>query len=404
MTISHTGANPRLRATKRAAVLLLVPLALLLSACHVNSAVTVTAAGGVIADIEVTGDKDSMNLSSVSCASYGTYLRGFSGDLTFEDLTQDETTDVLCRVHGYSENGVDGKFLIDNDSTYILRIPIEAILKNQDIAYSSDTYSLVVHMPGGIVSASEGGTIDGSDVIFEGKISDLDGDIEIEASKTGGSPIFLWVLGLLVVLLIAAVLVSRYLRKKDSSSIPSLLKLFGKKKGKDVEESQSVPVKKSERPDSVSVATVDSTVTLAPLPDKYAPKDTDGISESYSEQIGMVTPIIQGSGADVVKRDVILPEIPPATAFTSPIAGMPPRIPMPDELFAAFVEEKSAKRIPDIPQAPEVLPVAFDGLGNGVDYLGEDNGEGESESAADAFFSQFFDGADDEDVDEETDL
>lgn len=373
MTISHTGVSPRLRVTKRAAALLLLPLALLLSACHVSSAVTVTAAGGVIADIEVTGDKSAMNLSSVSCATYGTYLRGFSGDLTFEDLTQDETTDALCRIHGYAENGVDGKLLIDNDSTYILRIPIEAFLKNDVTEHSSVTYSLVVHMPGDIVSASKGGKISGADVVFEGKISELDGDIEVEASKTDGSPVFLWVLGLLVVLLIAAIFASRYLRKKDLSQIPSLSKLFGKKENKDAGKSQDSSAKKSKSSDSVAVSTTDSTVALAPLPDKYTPRNMDGTSESYSEQIGMVDPIIQGSAAGAVKRDVVLPELPSESAFTSPIPGMPPRIPMPDALLTSSVQEE----------------------------VDEPDG---SENAADAFFSQFLEVTDDEDVDEETDL
>ncbi|MBR6458898.1 MAG: hypothetical protein IKS49_01895 [Actinomycetaceae bacterium] len=404
MTTSHTGASPRLLSSKRLAALLLLPLALLLSACHVSSAVTVTAAGGVIADIEISGDKSSMNLSSVSCAAYGTYWRGFSGDLTFEDLTQDETTDVLCRIHGYAENGVDGKILIDNDSTYILRIPVEAILKDYATEHSSDTYYLVVHMPGDVVSASEGGKISGSDVVFEGKVSELDGDIEVEASKTDSSPAFLWVLGLLVVLLVAAIFASRYLRKKDLSQIPFLAKLFGKKEDNDAGKSQGTPAKKSKSSDSIAVSTTDSTIALAPLPDKYAPKNVDGTSESYSEQIGMVDPIIQGSAADAVKRDIVLPEIPPETAFTSPIEGMPPRIPMPDELFAAFSEERSDRAVPNLPEVPEALPVEPDGLdGGGVDSEFDD-GEDESESAADAFFSQFLDVTEDEDIDEETDL
>lgn len=378
MTSLHTGASPRLRGSKRLAALLLLPLALLLSACHVNSAITVTPAGGVDLAIEVTGDKGSMNLSSVSCAAYGSYMRNFP-NLQVQDSTNDLSNDILCSISGFTENGVDGKLLIDNDSTYILRIPIEAILKDHSNPHSSVTYSLTVHMPGEVVSATEGGTISGSDVYYEGRIADLEGDIEIEANKDDSSPAFLWVLGFLVVLLVAVVLASRYLRKKDPSQNSSPLKFFGKKEDKSAEKSRETAAEKS-KPSGVSASTTDSTVTLAPLPDKYAPKNMDGTSESYSEQIGMVDPVIQGSEAEAVKRDIVLPEIPPETAFTSPIPGMPPRIPMSDELLASFMHD-------------EVVEVAD-----------SDKPEPESESDALAFFSSMLEVTDDEGIDEETDL
>lgn len=398
MTISHTGANSRLRGSKRVVAFLLLPLALLLSACQVNSDVTVTAAGGIHFTIDIIGDTKS-DVADVDCNSYGPLFENFPGEVKVNDYMSDPSTDVLCQIVGSTDNGMDGKLLIDNDSSYILNLPVSDFLANAQTS-PQGAYHLAVHMPGDIISAGEGAQIKGSTVEYAGQISALNDDIRIEASKNEGTPLAVWVVGLLVVLLAGVLLASRYLRKKQPESGKDSSKSSGKndsarttgdRKSRGIfakSDSSSSSGSSSSRDEGVSVATVDSTVALEPLPEKYTPKNTDGISESYSEKIGMVDPIPQGSAADVVKRDVVMPPIPPETAFTSPIPGMPPRIPMPDELLASFTQattgESKAK--------PE-------------DASDESKPEKETpKSEASAFFSTFLDDTDSEAFDGDTDL
>ncbi|MBR5951024.1 MAG: hypothetical protein IKZ87_06280 [Actinomycetaceae bacterium] len=399
MTSPHTGTIERLSFSKRAVALLLFPLAFLLSACDVDAAVTVGAAGSMDITVAVTGDKDSMNLSAVSCESYGIYLRNFP-NLEVKDYTNDVTTDVLCEIKGHASNAIDGDLLTDTDSTYVLRLPLKEIVENKAMPYSADNYSLVVHMPGDIVSASNGGAISGSDVTFSGRIADLDSDIEVEANKAGSNSTFLWVLGFLVALFLAAVLLSRYLHKQNSLPVPSLFGFMGKKKdkGEKKDDAEDKKLKSS----GVSASTTDSTVALAPLPDKYAPKGDGSTSESYSEQIGMVDPLMQGNSADVVKRDVVMLDLPPETAITSPIPGMPPRIPMPDELFAGFVGDVSEEVVPDFPETSADLSEDKSDFEDSLDSIRESIKNDEFDDGDDAFFSHFLDLTEDEGLDEET--
>ena len=74
-----------------------------------------------------------------------------------------------------------------------------------------------------------------------------------------------------------------------------------------------------------------------------------------------------------ISSDNVFVKLLKPSSFT-PIPGMPPRIPMPDDLVQAEDDE------------------------------GEDDDESAFESESSDFFSQFLDDADDEDIDEETDL
>ena len=385
MTILHTGASPRLRATKRVAALLLLPITLLLSACRTDADVTVTAAGGIHFTVDIIGDTKA-DVADVDCNSYGSLFDDYPGEVKVNDYMSDPSTDVLCQIVGQTDNGMDGTLLIDNDSSYILNIPVNDFLANAESDVQG-TYHLAVHMPGDIIFASGNGKIDGSTIVYEGDVSELNGDIKIEANKSSGTPFAVWVVGLLVVLLGGALGVSRYLRAKDSSHDTVLPKFFTKKNSKSDKGDKKSKVLASGSTNSgssgsVSVATNDSTVTLAPLPAKYSPKNIDGISESYSEQIDMVSPIPQGVAADVVKRENVLLALPSETADVLPIPGMPPRIPMSDDSVQTEVGE----------------------VMDGDESALESKPETTSESEASEFFSQFFDEADDEDIDEETDL
>lgn len=370
MTTLHTGLSPHLRVTKRVAALLLLPLTLLLSACHTDADITVTAAGGVYINVDIVGDEDKTDTSAINCDAYGLPFNSFPGEVHVTDLTSDTTTDVLCNISASTDNGMDGQLLIDNDSSYILNIPVKDFLADTDTD-KQGTYRLTVHMPGDIIFTGDGGKIDGSKVVYEGKISNLKGDIKVEASKSDGTPFAVWIVGFLVVLLGGALGVSRFLRTKHPSPDEDSAKPFSAKNGKDGKKS----TRSQKDAAGVAVSTADSAVALAPLPAKYSPKNIDGISESYSEQIDMVSPIPQGSAADVVKRENVLLALPSETADVLPIPGMPPRIPISD-----FVQ------------------------GEADEVKGSGEGEPETESETSAFFSSLLDSTDDEDIDEETDL
>ncbi len=361
MNPHRTGQGRSRRGALLAALML--PVALLLSGCQLNAGISVTSGGMLVVDIEFRDETGTLKNANIDCSSFGIKSSDFPGALS-ADIPEDVTPgEVACRIHGVAENAVGSGMLSDSGSTYTLTLGksmIQGLGRLPAGATSRLKTKIVVKMPGEIVSATPGGEVEGSKVTYADAAILQSGEIVIEGKKSDGVSPMLWVGAGLVAVLVALVAVMWVFRRRrtgvgdgdpDDAEIVKPEQFADTAKGEDLKVREHVE-------QLAPASTTESAVDFDTLPDSF---ELDSDAAELGEEIGMVTPLEHGAGADAVPREAskILPAIPAANTETSPIPGMPPRMPMPDELMADYGVAEPDAPMPETPAAPGA-PAAAD--------------------------------------------
>lgn len=371
-------------------VALIVPLAVFLSGCTFDSRFSVSEGGGLLVDIEFHDESGTLANAGVDCESFSTTSDVFNGTLSASDASTGRAGEVWCKIHGWSEAAVGTRMLADTGSTYTLTIDKSMIRGLEKV--SGGTVRMQTHlkvtMPGDIVRATPGGEVSGNVVTYSNPAIWEAGEIVVEGKKSSGIPAWVWAIGALGALLIVGFSASRLVGRPkkggifddgdpDDASVVHVGNAGFKREEREIELEEHAAR-------MMPATTTVSAVEVEPIP-PVSQADLATLSDAedaeYSEEIGMVAPQLQGAEAQAVKRENALPPIPAENTQTSPIPGMPPRLPLPDELYAEFGVAPKGAKVPDIPSVPEMPPAPEDAGQEAQEVVGQEAPEGAGQEA-----------------------
>ncbi|MGO1591260.1 MAG: hypothetical protein ACTHW1_00450 [Ancrocorticia sp.] len=172
----------------------LLPAALLLSACQSANTVEITEDGGMTMTMDMVDTTGMMADSGITCDMMQSEVSGEGDDLIpggsfdIEDIS--EGSNLGCRFIMSTPDAVDGEVLIDNGDSFTLNITADDMdmedFTDEDLEELGGLdFTFNVTMPGEITDATNGGSISGSTVSYS-DYNILSSGISVTGAKSGG--------------------------------------------------------------------------------------------------------------------------------------------------------------------------------------------------------------------------
>ncbi|MFP7696375.1 hypothetical protein [Trueperella sp. LYQ143] len=177
---------------------ILAPIALLLSACNMDMTIKVNEDGSASVVMDFIDSKGMMKAAGIkSCDDLKKQMdtmdsESSSVDFTIDDISQGDT--LGCRFSSASGgNVIDGETLKETDDTFILELTGSdtgtSTLNESDMKMMESmglSMKVIVEMPGDIISASNGGKIEGNRAIYSDP-NVFDKGMTVEGLKEAGA-------------------------------------------------------------------------------------------------------------------------------------------------------------------------------------------------------------------------
>ncbi len=172
---------------------LLLPVALLLSACKSDNTMEISEAGGLTMTMDMVDDEGLMSGAGITCDMMKSEMGDESDDIipggSFDIQDISSGDNLGCRFIMSAPYAVDGETLIDNGDSYTLNISPDDMQDfteedMQDIGTLAFTFKIT--MPGKITDATDGGTISGNSVTYT-DLQAMTSGVTVTGLQAGGS-------------------------------------------------------------------------------------------------------------------------------------------------------------------------------------------------------------------------
>ncbi|MCF2706097.1 hypothetical protein I6E29_02290 [Arcanobacterium haemolyticum] len=234
------------RMRKGLIVALLLPLALLLSACKFANTIEVKADGGMTYTLDVVDTDGIMPSGSMTCDQL---MSEFDSELDFgsnlttniEDISEDGK--LGCRATMSTDDAVDGEVLVDNGDSFTLNVTQDATgsISDDDLEMiGAIDFTFTVVMPGKITEATNGGQIEGNAATYSDikqfsqgfSVTGLKDGSGSAATTPGSSSksntmLIVGIIVIAVVIVIAAAVLIVASKRKKANNTPAYPGTFG---------------------------------------------------------------------------------------------------------------------------------------------------------------------------------
>lgn len=177
----------------RVVAALLLPVALMLSACKSDNSIEVTESGGLTMVMDMIDDEGLMEGTGITCDMMQQELGDETDDIipggSFEIEDISEGANLGCRFIMSAPYAVDNEALIDNGDSYTLVITsddMEDFTEEDMSEIGTMDFTFSVTMPGDITDATAGGDVSGNTVTYT-DLQAMSSGIEVTGYKAAGS-------------------------------------------------------------------------------------------------------------------------------------------------------------------------------------------------------------------------
>lgn len=175
----------------RVLVALLLPFALLLTACKSDNTIEVTADGGISFTMDMIDTDGLMQSSGVTCDMMTDMMDDSDpipgGSFEVKDISEGGT--LGCRFLISADDAVDGTTLIDNGDSFTLNLTSSDMgdLNQSDLdALGPLEFTFNITMPGPITDATNGGKINGNTATYTDPMA-LENGMSVTGLKSGSA-------------------------------------------------------------------------------------------------------------------------------------------------------------------------------------------------------------------------
>ena len=177
----------------RVVAALLLPVALMLSACKSDNSIEVTESGGLNMTMDMVDDEGLMSGAGITCDMMQQELGDETDDIipggSFEIEDISEGSNLGCRFIMSAPYAVDNEALIDNGDSYTLVMTsddMEDFTEEDMSEIGTMDFTFSVTMPGDITDATAGGDVSGNTVTYT-DLQTMSSGIEVTGYKAAGS-------------------------------------------------------------------------------------------------------------------------------------------------------------------------------------------------------------------------